>query len=386
MKRALLLVIIYLGFVSLGLPDGVLGLAWPGMRASLGEPLEALGLVTFILATCSAISGFVSGRVLARFGTGIVAFASALTTGLSLLALSHVPNFPVMVLLAFPLGFGAGSVDAGLNHFVAEHYSSRHMNWLHACWGIGATVGPLVFGTILKVGGNWSTGYVAISSFQLTLATILFFSLGLWSIQWTAHADPHKVALGEGGQTPKWAQILAPVLFACYVAVEMGVGLWAASIFIESRHFDAGTAGFALTSFYGSITGGRVIIGFVSEKIGNRRLIRGGLALALVGIVLMVIPGSLVLSFAGLMLFGLGCAPIYPSMMHETPRRFDPPTARKVIGWQVGAANLGGATMPALFGVLAANFGLEAVFPVIGGFVVVMLVLISLLDRATQRP
>ena len=167
MKRLVLLIVIYLAFVSLGLPDGVLGLAWPGMRASLGQPLESLGLVTFILAGCSAVSGFLSGRVLLRFGTGPVTFVSALMTGLSLLGLSQVPSFPLMVALAFPLGLGAGSVDAGLNHYVAEHYSSKHMNWLHACWGVGATLGPLIVGSILAGGGAWSQGYLTVACGQL---------------------------------------------------------------------------------------------------------------------------------------------------------------------------------------------------------------------------
>ena len=384
LKRLILLIVIYLAFISLGLPDGVLGLAWPGMRASLGQPLEALGLVTFILAGCSAISGFMSGRILSRFGTGPVTFVSALMTGLSLLGFSQVPNFPLMVALAFPLGLGAGSVDAGLNHFVADHYSSKHMNWLHACWGIGATLGPVIMGSILASGGGWSQGYLTIALCQLGLATILLASLGLWKGQGPAHHDPEKIVEGGRPDTPSWAPVLAAFLFALYVAMEMGTGMWTASILIESRHFDPGMAGLAITLFYGSIMGGRVLIGFVSERMGNRRLVRIGLGVALVGIVLLMIPGLPALAFVGLVLLGLGCAPIYPSLMHETPRRFDPVTTRKVIGWQVAAANIGGAVIPAGFGVLAARFGLEAVFPTIAGFIVLLLVLCIRLDRMTS--
>ena len=385
MKRIILLIVIYLAFVSLGLPDGVLGLAWPGMRASLGQPLEALGLVTFVLATCSAVSGFMSGKVLSRFGTGPVTFVSALMTGLSLLGLSQVPNFPVMVALAFPLGLGAGSVDAGLNHFVAEHYSSKHMNWLHACWGVGATLGPMIMGSALASAGGWSSGYLNIALCQLCLASVLLVTLGLWKSQGPAQHDPEKIAAGGRPDTPAWAQLLAAFLFALYVAIEMGAGLWAASILIESRHFEPGMAGLALTLYYGSIMGGRVLIGFVSEQLGNRRLVRLGLSVAIIGIVLLLIPGQPVLAIAGLMLLGLGCAPIYPSLMHETPRRFDPVTARKVIGWQVATANLGAAVIPAAFGVLAAHAGLEAVFPAIAGFIVLLLVLSVQLDKVTSR-
>ena len=384
MKRLILLIVIYLAFVSLGLPDGVLGLAWPGMRASLGQPLEALGLVTFILASCSAVSGFVSGRVLSRFGTGPVTFVSALTTGLSLLGLSQVADFPLMVALAFPLGLGAGAVDAGLNHFVAEHYSSKHMNWLHACWGAGATLGPMIMGSALASAGGWSRGYQIIAFCQLGLASVLLASLGLWKYQGVAHHDPEKIAEGGRPDTPRWAPVLAAFLFALYVSIEMGVGLWAASILIESRHFEPALAGLALTVYYGSIMGGRVLIGFVSERIGNRRLVRIGLIVAIAGIVLLMIPGWPALAIVGLILLGFGCAPVYPGLMHETPRRFDPVTARRVIGWQVGTANAGAAMIPAAFGVLAAYAGLEAVFPTIACFVVVLLVLSIQLDRVTS--
>ena len=385
MKRIILIIVIYLAFISLGLPDGVHGLAWPSMRVSLGQPLESLGIVTFILASCSSVSGFVSGRVLSRFGTGPVTFVSALVTGLSILGLSQVPNFPLMVALAFPLGFGAGSVDAGLNHFVADHYSSKHMNWLHACWGVGATLGPLIVGQILASGGNWSQGYLTVACCQLVLAMVIFASLRLWNQQGPAQHDPEKITEGGRPDTPSWAPILAASLFALYVSIEMGTGLWAASILIESRHFDPGMAGLAITLFFGSIMGGRVLIGFVSEKMGNRRLVRLGLSIAIVGIVLLLIPGLPVLSMLGLMLFGFGCAPVYPGLMHETPRRFDPITARKVIGWQVAAANAGGAVMPAIFGVIAARFGLEAVFPVVAFFAVLLLVLSIRLDKVTSR-
>ncbi len=385
MKRIILLIVIYLAFVSLGLPDGVFGLAWPGMRASLGQPLEALGLFTFIVAACASVSSFMSGRVLARFGTGPVTFVSALVTGISLLGLAQVPNFTLMVALAFPLGFGAGSVDAGLNHFVAEHYSSKHMNWLHAFWGVGATLGPVIMGSALAAAPDgWPRGYQHIALCQLTLAGVLLATLGLWKHHGTAQHDPEKIAAGGRPQTPAWAPILAAFLFALYVPIEMGTGLWAASILIEARHFDPGMAGLALTLYYGSITCGRALIGFVSERIGNRRLVRLGLGVAIFGIVLLLIPGLPAQAIAGLILLGLGCAPIYPSLMHETPRRFDPITTRKVIGWQVATASLGAATIPAAFGILAAHAGLEAVFPAIACFIVLLLVLSIRLDNVTS--
>jgi MFS family permease len=353
------------------------------MRASLGQPLESLGMVTFVLLTCAAVSGFMSGRVLSKFGTGPVTFASALMTGLSLVGFSLVPNFPVMVALAFPLGLGGGSVDAGLNHYVAEHYTSKHMNWLHACWGVGATLGPMIYGSVLATGGGWSRGFLTIGLCQLALAVVLLASLKLWKHQGLAHHDPEKIAEGGRPDTPRWAPVLAAVLFTLYVAIEMGAGLWAPSLLIESRGFDPVLAGVALTAFYGSIMGGRLLVGFVSTRVGNRRLVRYGLMLALVGLVLLMVPAHPIQAIIGLVLLGAGCAPVYPGLMHETPRRFDPATTRKVIGWQVAAASIGGAILPPVFGVLAARFGLEMVFPVVAGFAVLLLLASAKLDRVT---
>ena len=383
MKRLVLLIVIYLAFISLGLPDGVLGLAWPAMRASLDQPLESLGLVTFVLASCSAVSGFVSGRVLSRFGTGRVTLASALMTALSLLGLSVVPNFPLMVALAFPLGLGAGAVDAGLNHYVAEHFASKHMNWLHACWGLGASLGPAIMGASLASSGGWPRGYLIIALGQMSLAAVLFLSLRLWSQQGPARHDPEKIIAGGRPNMPRWAPFLAALVFALYVAVEMGTGMWAASLLIESRHFAPDITGFALTLFYGSIMSGRVLVGFVSERLGNRLLIRLGFSVALVGVVLLLIPAWPYLSMLGLALLGFGCAPIYPAMMHETPRRFDPETTRRVIGWQVAAANLGGAILPAALGMQAAWIGLESIFITVAVLIGLLLALTYRLDLAT---
>jgi MFS family permease len=383
MFHYLLLVIIYLSFISLGLPDGVLGLAWPSMRASLGLPIDAVGAFTMIVTCCSAVSGFLSGRVLQRFGTGPVTFASALMTGLALLGMSFVPNFPVMLALALPLGLGAGSVDAGLNNFVAQHYSSRHMNWLHACWGVGATIGPSIMGMALAGSLGWSLGYRLISLGQLAIAGLLFLSLGLWKREGIVTPVDHEAGGTIRPDSPRWAPRLAASLFIFYAAVEFGTGLWVASLLIEGRQVDPGLAGLAVTLYYGSIMGGRFLVGFVSERLGNRRLIFGGMAVAIAGLALVIIPQPAFLALPGLVLIGFGLAPVFPALMHETPRRFAPDTARKVIGWQVACANIGGAIMPAAFGLLAARAGLESVFPVVAAFALALLLLSVRLNRVT---
>ncbi len=373
MKRLphiVLLVIIYAAFISLGLPDSVLGVAWPSMRSGWGQPLEAIGVIALILTVCSAISSFASAFVLKRLTTGPVILISCVLTGGALLGFSIAPSFWWLVPLAFPLGFGAGSVDAGLNHFVARHYSSRHMNWLHGCWGIGATIGPVIMGSALAgaaLGGEgWAAGYRTISLIQLALAVVFLFTLPLWKREGAVPKNETDEAFSRNkkGPAPQWTAWLAPFLYLIYSAVEGGTGLWAASILVEGRGVDQTTAGIFVSFFFGSIMTGRFLTGVVSRRLGNRLLVRTGLIIALCGAALFSFAASSpAANLAGLVLLGLGCAPVYPGLMHETPRRFDPDTSRVVVGRQVAFAYVGAALVPPAFGLLAAGVGLWAIMP-----------------------
>ena len=385
MTHVALLAVIYIAFISLGLPDSVLGVAWPSMRATLGQPLQAAGLITLVVTTCSASSSLASGAVLKRCSIGPVVMLSGFLTGLGLLGFALAPSFVWIMLLAVPLGLGAGSVDAGLNHFVAEHYSSRHMNWLHGCWGIGATLGPFIMGSALAGADGWQAGYRTIGLIQLVLALLFLFSLRLWSRE---HAVPPKVAnvapRSTGKSPPVWAPWLAPALYLVYATIEVGTGLWTASILVDHRHMAGLTAGFWVSSFFGAIMVGRFTVGLVAERWGNRNLVRAGLVIAVVGAALFSVGGLPdMVSLAGLVLLGLGCAPVYPSLMHETTRRFDADTARKVVGRQVGFAYMGGAVGPALLGMLGAYWGLGAIMPVVLAALVLLLLLCWALDRVT---
>ncbi|MBC7918298.1 MAG: MFS transporter [Rhodoferax sp.] len=386
MAHWLLLALVYLSFVSLGLPDAVLGVAWPAIRADMGQPLAAMGFITLTMTVCSASASFMSAVITKRIGTGVVVAGSCLMTALALIGFSYAPSFIWLVALGIPLGLGAGAVDASLNHFAAAHYSSRHMNWLHGFWGIGATAGPLIMGAALASSGGWTIGARSIGLVQVALAVVLWLTLSLWSKEnatpptdGAAHAKPLQFK-----PTNPLALWLAPLTFLFYVAAEMGTGLWAASILVGSRGVTQTMAGVWVALYFGAITAGRFGVGLIANKLGNRKLVQLGICIAAVGATLFAFPQlPAPLSMAGLMLMGLGCAPIFPSLMHETARRFPDDVARMVIGRQMGLAYAGGAIIPGAFGLLATWAGLAAVMPVVVVMLLALLVVTTLLNRMT---
>ena len=384
--RMALLALVYGAFISLGLPDGVFGVAWPPMRTDLGAALAAAGWVTMIMTSASAASGFASGWVLARLGTGRVVAISGLLTALAMLGFSLAPAFGWILLLTVPLGLGAGAVDAGLNHFVARHYSARHMNWLHGCWGIGATLGPMLMGAALAGGIGWQGGYRAIGLLQLALAFVFVASLSMWAREPAPsdHGGPVGTPSRPGMTPPAWAPWLAASLYLVYATVEVGSGLWAASILVDGRGMAPADAGVWVAGYFGAIMAGRFAIGLVAVRLGNRALVRAGILTALAGAALVALRGvPNGVALVGLMLLGLGCAPIYPSLMHEATRRFDADTARRVIGRQVAFSYVGCALGPAALGLLAAGLGLWAVMPAVCLALLVLLAMTSRLDRVT---
>ena len=387
MTHTLLLATVYLAFISLGLPDSVLGVAWPGMRASLGQDLASAGLITLVLTVGSALSSFVGGRVLARWGTGPVVTVSGLLTGLALLGFALSPSFALLLLLAVPLGLGAGAVDARLNQFVAAHYSARHMNWLHGCWGVGATLGPLIMASALTSATGWRQGYLWIGGVQLGLVLLFLLVLPLWQRHQAQAQAAESAAVSPTtpkGPAPTLALWLAPALYLAYAAVEISIGLWAGSLLVDGRGLDAKTAALWVSCFFGAIMLGRFATGLLTLRLGNRQLVRLGIAVASVGAALFAsnaLPAPL--SLAGLVLLGLGCAPIYPCLMHETARRFEPVTAAKVISRQVGFAYVGAAIVPAALGYLATAAGLGAIMPAVLAALLLLLLMSEVLNRIT---
>ena len=375
-----------MSFISLGLPDGVMGVAWPAVRVDMGQPLAAVGVFTLVGTVCAAVSSYFAGAIVKRVGTGAVVAASCLMTALALVGYGYAPSFAWLVALSIPMGIGAGAVDTSLNHFVAAHYSSRHMNWLHGFWGVGATLGPLIMSWAVANKAGWTLGTRTIGLMQLALAVTLFLTLALWAREKATHDEDANAESATTLFKPLNPQALwlAPTCFLLYVSAEMGTGLWAASILATDRGMPLAQAGVWVSVYFGAITVGRFAVGLVANWLGNRKLVQLGICVAALGAALFAAHGWVGdASLAGLVLMGLGCAPIFPSLMHETARRFPEDVARKVISRQMIFAYIGIAVIPAAFGVLATWAGLAVIMPVVVALLLAMLVVTTWLDRLT---
>ncbi len=357
----LLLVMIYLSFISLGLPDALLGSAWPTMYPQFGVPVSYAGAISMIISLGTIVSSLQSDRLTRRFGPGKVTAVSVGLTAAALWGFSASGSFWMLCLWAVPYGLGAGSVDAALNNYVALHYASRHMSWLHCMWGIGATTGPYIMGWALTGGLGWNMGYRIIGLIQVLLTALLVLTLPLWKGKGGEGAEEKEngadrpLSLKEIFAIPGVWAIIA--IFFCYCALESGAGLWAGSYLTLERGMDAETAAGCAGMFYLGITLGRAVSGFITFKLGDHQMIRLGQAIILVGAAALLIPAGPGMAVAGLVLVGLGCAPIYPSIIHSTPAFFGAERSQAIIGVQMASAYVGSCLMPPLFGVLANHVG-----------------------------
>ena len=377
-KTRILLGIIYLGFISLGLPDGALGIGWPLMRLDFGVPIHYAGFILFITLPLSALSSLMSAQLGEKFGVGKIAFVSALLTSSSLLGISTVRTYWGLILFSIGLGIGQGAVDALLNAYVAKHFNARHMSWLHACWALGATIGPALMTRVISTSGAWSMGYLSLGSAQLVIAAILLLSLGFW-----LHDDP----VARNKQKIRSAfdkrMLFGMALFFLYVGAELSIGLWSNSFLIEKMGLAASVSGYLVALYYGSIMVGRFLSGFVAVRLGNRGLIRLGLVVVSSGLLMMYVTHDIVFLRLGMILMGLGLAPLYPAMMHETPRRFKEDAATRLIGYQVGIAYGGGMIITAGLGFLFNMFDLSIFYPLVLGVVVLMIILSEIYNIKT---
>ena len=366
MVSTALLMMIYLSFISLGLPDSMLGSAWPAMNVSLNAPLWGAGLVQMLISFCTIISSLNSAKLIRRFGTGKLTAISVATTALALLGFSLAKNYAFLLLMAVPLGLGAGAVDAGLNNYVALHCEAKYMSWLHCFWGIGTIIGPMILSAVLRIGGSWATGYRAVGLIQCAVSALLFATLGMWK-----HGNIQQEEHGAKALSV-WEVLSLPgakagmVTFLCYCAVESTLGLWGATYISQVRGVDEATAASFGAMFYIGITVGRAISGFMAMKLLPKQMVRVGQALLALGCIFMMIPAGSTLSGIGLVVCGLGCAPIYPNIIQDTPVNYGTENSQAAIGVQMAFAYVGSTFLPSIFGALAGvgGYGLLPYFAI----------------------
>ena len=380
----LLLAIIYLAFISLGLPDSLLGAAWPAMYGELGVPVSSAGIISMVIAGGTIVSSLQSDRLTRRFGAGAVTAVSVAMTAAALFGFSVSGSFWMLCLWAVPYGLGAGSVDAALNNYVALHYASRHMSWLHCMWGLGATIGPYVMGFALTSGAGWNAGYRYISLMQIVLTLILAVSLPLWRVHGAGAAGEERgtqpLTLAQVVRIPGAKAVMA--VFFCYCALEQTAILWSSSYLALYKGIPAETAARFASLFFIGITAGRGLSGFLTLRFTDSQMVRMGLALTAAGIAALLLPvsGEWVV-LAGLALIGLGCAPVYPCAIHATPDHFGPERSQAVIGVQMASAYAGTCLMPPLFGALAQRVHI-GLFPV---YLLVLLLAMTAAHEALTR-
>lgn len=379
------LIIIYLAFISLGLPDSLLGSAWPVIWPDIGSSVGSAGIVSMVIAGGTIVSSLASGSMIKRLGTGRITLFSCFLTAGALLGFSLAPSMAWLVVLAIPLGLGAGAVDAALNHYVAENYKAHHMNWLHCFWGVGATMGPIIMSSYIADHNSWRSGYTAVSIIQFSLVIILLITLPLWkrvaAMRENDRPQTENVVDIEKRQQEQIVKAgifqirgVKPTLtaFLFYCGVETTVGLWGASYLVGAKHISADTAAIWISLYYGGITLGRLITGFITLKVGNRLLIRYGQLITILGGIILVLPLSASFSLTGFMLIGLGLAPIYPGLLHETPSRFGKEHSAKLMGYQMAVAYTGTTLLPPMFGLVASQTSIGLFPSVVLAFLIFM--------------
>jgi len=378
---SVLLVIIYISFISLGLPDSLLGSAWPVINQALNVPLSYAGILSMIVSGGTIVSSVLSDRLIRRFGTGAITFVSVTMTAAALIGYSFSGSFWLLCVMAVPLGLGAGAVDAALNNFVALHYKVRQMNWLHCFWGIGATLGPYIMSRFLSRQDNWQWGYRSVGVLQVCLAAVLLLSLPLWK----RVEQPDTGGKARAGRALGLAEIIrlpnakeALLSFFFYCSIELTTGLWGSTYLVETKGITAAKAAQWVSIYYLGITVGRFICGFLSIKVSNRTMIRLGLGCIGAGILILPAASLPALCLFSLMLIGLGCAPVFPGLLHETPNRFGKENAGSIMGIQMASAYVGSTVMPPVFGLIADNVS-PALLPAI------LFVLFAALLYTTER-
>lgn len=386
---SILLPIIYLSFISLGLPDGLLGAAWPTLYTHFDVPISFAGILQLLIAGSTVISSLQSDRLTKKFGPGLVTAFSVLTTAIALLGFSLSNSFILLALWAIPYGLGAGSVDAALNNYVSLHYKSRHMSWLHCMWGLGATVGPLFMSYALTHLGSWQSGYRGVFYIQVVLTIILFISLPLWKKSPIIIEEENKsnkiikpLSLKEVLKIEGVKQML--IVFFCYCSIEQTTGLWAATYLVINRGISTESAASFAGMFFLGITIGRAVSGFLTFKFNNKQMNYLGFSIIALGIIMLLLPINSI-AFISLIIIGLGCAPIYPSLIHSTPTLFGKDKSQAIIGVQMASAYIGSSLMPPFFGFLSSLINIS-ILPIYLTIILLLMITMykSLLNKTSN--
>ncbi len=380
----LLLSIIYLAFVSLGLPDSLLGAAWPTIRFEFGVPLSYMGIISMIVSLGTVVSSLLSERLTKKFGTQTVTAVSVIMTALALFGFSESKELYEMCIWAIPYGLGAGAIDAALNNYVALHYTSKHMSWLHCFWGVGTIVSPYIMSYSLAV-GTWADGYRAVSYIQFAIAAVLVLTIPLWKINKAKDDEtaPNNILGLSGALKIRGVPSLLLGFFA-YCAAEATIMLWASSYMEGVRGASKEEAAALGSLFFIGITAGRFVSGFISDRLGDNRMIQLGTVTALIGTALILIPEKTV-TIIGFIIIGIGCAPIYPSIIHSTPDNFGKENSQGIIGIQMACAYIGTTFMPPLFGILANHISLSLMPFYFAAFILLMLFMIKITEQACKK-
>ncbi len=381
LRNIIFIFIIYATYISLGLPDPLLGIAWPEMVGEFNVAHSAAGIISMTIAICTVISSLQTVRITKRVGTGKLVLGSILLTAVGLIGFSLTQNFLLLIIMALPLGFGAGAIDTSVNDYVSINFKAHHMNWLHAFWGVGATLGPIIMGVVLNNDFSWRNGYMIIGGIQFLLAFIIFLSLPLWKQNKQIGAEkPEEASASNGTVLKQKGVILALLSFVFYVGLEGTVFLWGSSYLIEMKSLSVVTASFIISIFFASLTVGRIISGFITFWLSSQKILLFSEIALLIGIITVAFGTGIVL-YGGFILIGLGCAAIFPTMIHETPRRFGKRNSSAIIGLQVAFGSVGVTVLPPLIGLLLQGYSMNLFPIVLIIFVLILLVATIIIEK-----
>ena len=380
---SLLLALIYLAFISLGLPDSLLGAGWPVMHLDLGVEVSYMGIVSMVISGGTIVSSLLSDRLTRKFGARWVTVVSVFLTAAALFGFSFSDRFWMLILFSIPYGLGAGAIDAALNNYIALHYSARHMSWLHCFWGVGTIVSPFIMSYALT-SSTWNDGYRIVGYIQLGIGALLLATISVWKINKTPEAQSQK-SLGLIGAVKIKGVPFILLGFFAYCAAEATSMQWASTYFVEVKQISEAQAAQLASLFYIGITAGRFVSGFLSGKLGDRRMIVIGACILTCGIVLLFIPADVEVAIAGFIVIGLGCAPIYPSIIHSTPANFGAENSGAIIGIQMASAYVGSTFIPPLFGLIANRLGFNILPVYLLIFVALMIAMTELTFAVTKK-